>query len=78
MPEWAQELLHDHPQLVVAFTLAPLCYRVFAWVEDRLSANAKQELSVWLKSVGDFATKQTLSFNLSRFAAYCVVPGAPI
>jgi len=67
MPEWAQELLRNHPQLVVAITLATTCYAVFAWLEDRLSADAKKELTAWLKSVGDIASTQSLSLNLSRF-----------
>jgi hypothetical protein len=67
MQEWAQELLHSHPWAAAALGLAVTCYKVFAWVEDRLSANAKREISVWLQSARDFAARQTLSFSLSRF-----------
>jgi hypothetical protein len=67
MPNWAQEILNNHPWLAGAVGLAAGCYGVFAWIEDRLSANARQEIPVWLKSAGDFAASHTLSFNLSHF-----------
>jgi hypothetical protein len=67
MPDWAQELLRNHPWAAAALGVAVTCYKVFGFVEDRLSANAKHEISGWLQSARDFAARQTLSFNLSRF-----------
>ncbi len=70
MPAWMQEIIHNYPNLA---PLAPVlglcvtCYTVFAFVEDRLSVSAKQEITAWLKSTGDFAANQALSFNLLRF-----------
>ncbi|MGH6801513.1 MAG: hypothetical protein ACRECZ_08895, partial [Methylocella sp.] len=70
LPNSAQELLKNYPQLAWVIGLGALaywCYKVFAWVEYRLSTNAKQEITVWLKSTGNFATNQILAFNLSHF-----------
>jgi hypothetical protein len=67
---WVQELLKAHPEFAWVIGLALLaywCYKVFGWVEDRLSSDAKQAIIVWLKSARDFAANQTLSFSLSRF-----------
>jgi len=67
MPDWAPEIIHNASRLVAVLSLYPACYTVFAWVEDRLSASVKQEITAWLKSAGDFAKQHTLSFNLLRF-----------
>jgi tetratricopeptide (TPR) repeat protein len=67
MPELVQEFIPNIPRISAVFALFPVCFKVFAWVEDRLSANAKQEISAWLKSTGDFATNQISAFNLSHF-----------
>jgi hypothetical protein len=66
MPELVQELLANIPRFGAVAALFPVC-SVFAWVEDRLSVHAKEEISAWLKSTGNFAEDQILSFNLSHF-----------
>jgi hypothetical protein len=67
MPEWAQQVIPNVPRIVAVLSLYPACFMVFAWVEDRLSVSVKQEITTWLKTAGDFAANQTLSFNLLRF-----------
>jgi hypothetical protein len=64
---YLQEKIHNHPNLVTVLGLCGTCYGVFNFVENSLSVSAKQEITAWLKSTGDFATKLTLSFNLLRF-----------
>ena len=66
MPDWAQPLL-TNARFGAFIATFLLCIKVFSWVEEQLSTNARQEITVWLKSAGDFAAKQTLSFNLLRF-----------
>src|SRR5262245_37389714 len=67
MPDLAQAVIPNIARFGVVFGLYPLCFKVFAWVKDRLSINAKAEISAWLKSTGNFAANQIFSFNLSRF-----------
>jgi hypothetical protein len=70
MPDWMQEIIHNDPRLVALGLITGTytgCYNIFAWVEDSLSVSAKQGITAWLKSTGDFAANQALSFNLSRF-----------
>jgi hypothetical protein len=67
MPELVQQFIPNIPRISAVFALFPVCFKVFAWVEVRLSVNAKQEISAWLKSTGDFATNQISAFNLSHF-----------
>ncbi|HEY4847628.1 MAG TPA: tetratricopeptide repeat protein [Methylocella sp.] len=67
MPDWVQGVIPNIPRFGAVFALFPVCFKVFAWVEDRLSINAKEEISAWLKSTGNFATTQILAFNLSHF-----------
>jgi hypothetical protein len=66
MPDWAQAVINN-ARFGAVFALFPLCVKGFSWVEDQLSTSAIHEITVWLKSAGDFAAKQTLSFSLSRF-----------
>jgi tetratricopeptide (TPR) repeat protein len=67
MSDFVQELIHHIPRFGAVVALFPVCFKVFAWVEDRLSITAKQDISAWLKSTGNIATSQILSFNLSLF-----------
>src|SRR5208283_2027611 len=68
MPDWLKDITPPDWAKAVAplFALSLVCYQVFAFVEDRLSTSAKQDITVWLKSVGDFSSR-TLSLNLLQF-----------
>ena len=50
MLELVQELIPNIPRFSAVVALFPVSFKVFAWVEDRLSVNAKEEISAWLKS----------------------------
>ena len=67
MSDGMQEVIHSVPRFGAVIALFPVCYKAFAWVEDRLSSVVKQDITVWLKSAGDFASVHTLSFNMLRF-----------
>jgi hypothetical protein len=67
MPDLLQGILTNIPRLGAVLALYPLCFKLFAWIEDRLSTDAKAEISAWLKSTGNFAANQIISFNLFHF-----------
>jgi hypothetical protein len=67
MPDLVQGVIPNLPRFGVVFALFPLCFKVFAWVEDRLSISAKEEISAWLKSTEKYATNQILLSTLSHF-----------
>jgi tetratricopeptide (TPR) repeat protein len=67
MQDLVQELIHIVTRFGAVIALFPASFKIFAWVEDRLSIKAKAEISAWLKSTGNVAENQIFSFNLSRF-----------
>jgi tetratricopeptide (TPR) repeat protein len=54
MEEVIQWLLKEFPHAVV-LSAFPVCFKVFGWVEDQLSASAKHEVTEWLRSVAKYA-----------------------
>jgi len=68
MPNWDYVLIQRTVSLAIACSIVcTFVYNVFAFSEDRLSINVKESISIWLKSTGNSANKQILSFNLARF-----------
>jgi tetratricopeptide (TPR) repeat protein len=59
-------LLTSFPHYAVVLSAFPVCFKVFAWVEDQLSANAKHEVTSWLKSVAKYAAGAK-QFDLLKF-----------
>jgi hypothetical protein len=66
MEDAVQWLLKSFPGYAVVLSAFPLCFKVFGWVEDQLSANAKHDITGWLRSVATFA-KDSGRFDLLEF-----------
>ena len=50
MEDAVQWLLKSFPGYAVVLSAFPLCFKVFGWVEDQLSANAKHDITGWLRA----------------------------
>lgn len=55
------------PQFVVWLGTFPAVYAVFAWVEERTSAEAKRDIALWLRNFGGKTIEGAVSLNVRQF-----------
>jgi hypothetical protein len=55
------------PEFVLWLGIFPAVYKVFEWVEERTSAEAKHDIALWLRNFGGVAIESAVSLNIQQF-----------